>query len=235
MLARDIMHQAVISIPQTATVHDAVRLMVARRISGLVVVDQHGKLVGMLTESDLLRRAEIGTEPHHSKLVACLRGPGREAEDYLRTHAQLVSDLMHSPVTAVSPDATLDEIVGAMEKHKVRRVPVVEKGVPVGIISRADLLRALEPMLAPDDEVRASTDQELEDAVIAELRAQPWVPPGLAVAARSAIVTISGVVSDPREERAVLVLVQSVPGVRGVRNELVYVDVNTGMTFSGMN
>ncbi len=234
MLARDIMHPAVVSITQDASIHDAVRLMVARRISGLVVVDKDGKMVGMLTEADVLRRAEIGTEPHHSKLIAFLRGPAREAGDYLRTHARQVSDLMHTPVVAVTLRATLDEIVASMEKHKVRRLPVLDHGKPVGIISRADLLRALEPLLAPDDEVVAASDRDLETAVLHALRAQAWVPPGLAVSAKAGVITVSGVVSDPREERAVIVLVENVPGVASVKNELIYVDVNTGMTFSGL-
>jgi len=234
MLASDIMHQAVVSIPQDAELHDAVRLMVARRLSGLVVVDDAGKMVGMLTEADLLRRTEIGTEHRYSKLVAFLRGPGREAEDYLRTHARHVRDVMHTPVLAVSKDSKLDDVVALMEKNKVRRVPVLEHGKPIGIISRADLLRALEPLLAPDDEISPCTDAALAQSVIDALGAQPWVPPGLTVGAAGGVVTVYGVVSDPREERAVTVLVENVPGVKSVDAQLTYVDVNAGISLTGL-
>jgi len=193
MIASDIMHPGVISIAQDASVHDAVRLMVARRVSGLVVVDAKGAMVGMLTEGDLLHRVEIGTEHHYSKLLAFLRGPVREAQDYLRTHARRVSDLMHTPVVAVTKNTKLEELVELMEKHKVRRMPVLENGKPIGIISRADLLRALEPLLAPDDVVDPCDDAELEERVI-----------------------------------------ENVAGVTAVKNELTYVDVNTGISMTGL-
>jgi CBS domain-containing protein len=234
MQASDIMHHEVISIGQDSSVYAAVRLMVAKRVSGLVVVDEHGVMVGMLTEANLLHRAEIGTEHHYSKLIAFLRGPVREAEDYLRTHARKVSDLMRTPVVAVTKATKLEEVVETMEKHKVRRIPVLEHGKPVGIISRADLLKALEPMLAPDDVVGSYTDPQLEEAVISALADQPWVPPGLSIAAEAGVITLYGVVSDPREERAVVVLVENTPGVKGVKNQLAYVDVNTGISMTGL-
>lgn len=234
MLASDIMHNEVVSISVDARIHEAVRLMVAKRISGLVVVDGSGAMVGMLTEADLLRRAEIGTGHRYSKLLNFLRGPVREAEDYLRTHARVVRDLMHTPVVAVSKATSLEELVALMEKHRVRRLPVLENGKPVGVIARADLLRALEPLLAPDDEQFLCPDCDLETAVIAALRAQGWTPPGVSVAAKDGVVTLYGVVSDPREERAVTVLVENVPGVKAVKNQLAYVDVNTGISMTGL-
>jgi len=234
MLASDIMHPEVVSIAEGDSVHDAVRLMIAKRISGLVVVDAAGAMVGMLTEGDLLRRAEIGTEHRYSKFLAFLRGPVREAEDYLRTHARRVADLMHTPVVAVTKSTKLEELVAVMEKHKIRRLPVLDHGKPVGIISRADLLRALEPLLAPDDAVEPCDDRELEGKVIAALGKQDWVPPGLTIAANCGSVTLYGVVSDPREERAVMVLVENLPGVTAVKNELTYVDVSTGISMTGL-
>jgi len=234
MLAKDIMHREVISIAHDAPVQQAVALMVERRVSGLVVVDDAGEMVGMLTEGDLLRRAEIGTEPHYSKLLTFLRGPSREARDYLRTHARLVLDLMHTPVIAVNVDTGLEEVVAAMEKYKVRRLPVLAAGVPVGMISRADLLRALLPMLTRIEPPPACTDSELANSVVAALRAQSWAPPGVTVAAADGVITLSGVVTNPDEERAVTVLVQNVAGVKDVRNELAYVDVNTGISMTGL-
>lgn len=234
MRASDIMHRAVIVIAQDATIYQAARLMSAHRISGLVVVDNAGTAVGMLTESDLLRRAELGTEPRHSALLAFLRGPAREAADYLRTHARIVADVMHKPVLAVRPDASLDEVVAVMEKNKIRRLPVVEDGKPVGVISRADLLAALEPLLAAGDEAANLTDSDIQAALIKALNQQPWVPPGLSVDVRNGVATIYGVVSDPREERAVEVLAENVTGVKSVRNQLTFVDVNSGMAITGL-
>jgi len=234
MIASDIMHPGVISITEDASVHDAVRLMVARRVSGLVVVDAKGAMVGMLTEADMLHRVEIGTEHRYSKLLTFLRGPVREAESYLRTHARRVSDLMHTPVVAVTQNTELEDLVELMEKHNIRRMPVLDDGKPVGIISRADLLRALEPLLAPDDEVEPCSDTDLEEKVMAALQEQVWVPPGLSVAVAAGKVTLYGVVSDPREERAVIVLVENVCGVTEVKNDLTYVDVNTGISMTGL-
>ena len=107
-------------------------------------------------------------------------------------------------------------------------------GKPIGIISRADLLRALEPLLAPDDEISPCTDAALAQSVIDALGAQPWVPPGLTVGAAGGVVTVYGVVSDPREERAVTVLVENVPGVKSVDAQLTYVDVNAGISLTGL-
>src|SRR5271157_295446 len=143
MIASDVMTRNVISVPPDATVAQAVELMLERGISGLLVVDASGVLAGIVTEGDLLRRDELGTERRRSWWLRMIASPGRQAGDFTRTHGRKVADVMTHDVLSVAADAPLAEIVALMEEHRIKRVPVLEGDRVVGVVSRADLLRAL--------------------------------------------------------------------------------------------
>jgi CBS domain-containing protein len=135
------MTTSVATVAAGATVRDAARLMLERRVSALPVLDEKGTVIGMVSEGDLVRRTELGTETAGSWwLVALTEGAAR---DYRKTHAKAVRDVMSRPVFGVRPSASLGEIAKLMEQRRIKRVPVLEAGRLLGIVSRADLVREL--------------------------------------------------------------------------------------------
>ena len=163
MIASDVMTRNVISVPPDATVAEAVELMLERGISGLLVVDASGTLAGIVTEGDLLRRDELGTERRRSWWLRLIASPGRQAADFTRTHGRRVADVMTHDVVSVDAGAALEEIVALMEEHRIKRVPVLEGDRVVGVVSRADLLRALS-VAAREHGAAAADDGTIRDA-----------------------------------------------------------------------
>ena len=143
MKARDIMTPDVVSVDPDASVAEAAQLMLQRRISGLPVVDQAGELVGVITEGDFLRRAEMGTQRRRSRWIEILIGPGQLASEYVQTSGRKVHQVMTTNVQTATEDTTLEDIVRLMERRRIKRVPILRGKKLVGIISRANLLQAL--------------------------------------------------------------------------------------------
>ncbi len=125
MLVRDVMTPNVISVTAGESVLEAVRLMLHNRISGLPVVDASGKLVGMVTEGDFLRRSELGTERRRPKWIEFLIGPGRLARDYVHASGRKVEEVMTTDPVTVVEDDPLDAVVELMERRHIKRVPVI--------------------------------------------------------------------------------------------------------------
>ena len=154
--SKDVMTANVITVAPHAPILAALQLMLQHHISGLPVVDEKRNLVGIVTEGDFLRRAETGTERQRSRWFEFLIGPGALAGDYVHTHGRRVDEVMTGDVRTVADDAPLDVIVALMEKHRIKRIPVVRGGELVGIVSRANLLHALASIvgeLLPDRRV----------------------------------------------------------------------------------
>jgi CBS domain-containing protein len=228
MKAADVMTRRVVTIAADAPIAEAVGLMLQNRISGLPVVDAAGKLVGIVTEGDFLRRTEIGTEMRRPRWVEFLLGPGRLAGDYVRTHARRVEEVMTSDVASIADDTPVDEIVRLMERRHVKRVPVVRDGEVVGIVSRANLLRALAALVveAPPATV---DDIALSARILAELAKQSWAPRiGIDVMVRDGVVELNGTIFDERERQALRVAAENVPGVKSVRDHLCWVEQMSG-------
>src|SRR6185503_15359420 len=143
MKVRDVMTRKVLSIEPGATVLQAVRSMLQNKISGLPVVDTEGTLVGVVTEGDFLRRAETATERRRPRWLEFLVGPGRLASEYVHTHARKIADIMTPDPHTVTEDTSLEDVVHLMEKHRIKRLPVVRGKMLVGIVTRANLLHAL--------------------------------------------------------------------------------------------
>ncbi len=235
MKAKDVMTPHVVCVAPDAPVREAVQLMLQRNISGLPVVDQGGNLCGIVTEGDFLRRAETGTERKRSRWLEFLLGPGRIAEDYVRTHARRVEEVMTTEVAIVDEDAALDAIVSLMEKHRIKRVPVMRGDKVVGIVSRANLLRALAG-IADEIAPGPKDDETIRNKVIAELDRQKWAPRQMIdVVVRNGVVELWGTVFDARERDAARVAAETVPGVKTVRSHLTWIEPMSGMVFSDPN
>jgi CBS domain-containing protein len=222
------MTNRVLTIEVDAPIVEAVRLMIENRISGLPVVDAAGRLVGMVTEGDFLRRTETGTEIRRPRWLQFLLSPGRLADEYVRTHARKVGEVMTPDVAAVTEDTLVDEIVRLMERSRIKRVPVLRDGRLVGIVSRADLVRALAGLLA--EAAPASLDDTaLRDRILADLDKQSWSPRvGVNVTVRNGMVDLWGTLTDERERQALCVACENVSGVKGVRDHLCWVEPQSG-------
>jgi CBS domain-containing protein len=229
MNARDVMTRRVVTVTPETTIEEAVRLMLENRISGLPVTDEAGALVGVVTEGDLLRRIETGTDKHRSGWIGLLLGPGRLAAEYTRSHAQKVGEVMTSEVVSVAPDTPLPEVVELMETRRIKRVPVIDDNKLVGIVSRANLVAALAGMLAKERGV-ALSDDDIRRAILAEIDKQPWGPrESVDAVVRDGVVELHGTILDERERAALIVAAENLPGVKSVQDKLVWVEPNSGM------
>ncbi|HEU0154510.1 MAG TPA: CBS domain-containing protein [Stellaceae bacterium] len=228
MNASEVMSRAPITVGRDASVREAIRLMLDNRVSGLPVVGEAGELLGILTEGDLLRRSETGTERRHRSWLDYLLGPGRMADEYVRSHGRKVDEIMTHEVVSVGGDASLAEIVELMERRHIKRVPVVEREILIGIVSRADLIAALGRAL--DREVSAVVgDDDIRERVLAELGKVPWAPrTGLSVTVENGVVELNGVIFDEKEREALRVAAENVPGVKAVEDRLVWVEPVSG-------
>jgi CBS domain-containing protein len=231
MNAGEVMSRNPIAVTAEAGLAEALRLMFDHRISGLPVVDGKAGLVGILTEGDLLRRSEIGTAGQRSRWLDLLTMTGRLASDYVRTHTRRVSEIMTSDVVSVAEDTPLTEVVHLMERHRIKRVPVLRDGALVGIVSRADLLHALQRLLVAEPKAAAS-DETIRRHVLAELARAPWAPHGLTVDVANGVVTLNGVILDEQKRSALRVAAENVPGVKAVADRIVWVEPHSGMVFA---
>jgi len=229
MNAADVMTRNILSVAPDSTIDEAVRTMLDNRISGLPVIDEAGRLVGILTEGDLLRRGETATERHRPRWLEILMGPGRLAEEYVRTHSRRIAEVMTRDPVSVAPDTPLKEIVGLMERHRIKRVPVLDGDAPVGILSRADLLRGIAGALEAYPAAAAMSDEEIRERILAELARAAWVPrDGIAITVENGVVDLNGVILDEKEREALRVAAENVPGVRAVEDHLVWVEPVSG-------
>jgi CBS-domain-containing membrane protein len=216
MKAADVMTIGAATIRYDASVQEAARLMLQYGISGLPVVDAAGHLVGIITDGDFLRHIETGAAPRRPRWFEFLLSPGRLADEYAHSHGRRVDELMTRQVVTVAEEAPLDEIVQLMERHFIKRVPVVRDNRVVGIVSRANLLHGL---ARKPDETHAVTanDLSIRKQIVSELVRQTWGDHApIDIDVRDGIVQIWGPVYDERVARALRVTAENVPGVRGV-------------------
>ena len=228
MNAADVMTRHVISVAPDASIETAVKLMLDRGISGLLVVDAAGQLAGVVTEGDLLRRSELGTGRQRSWWLRLLVSPGRQAEDFTHAHGRKVSDVMTTHVVSVDADAPLTDIVELMERHRIKRVPVVQQGKVVGVCSRADLLRAL-AVTARRAPAAPRDDRAIRNALLDALEKKSWTPLAtLNVTVADGVVDLWGTISDEQERRAITVIAENTPGVKRVTDHLVFIEPYSG-------
>jgi len=225
MRAHQIMTRSVISITPDATILEAAKTMLRHHVSGLPVVDAAGKLVGIVSEGDFIRRNEIGTQRRRGRWLTFLLGDS--VADYIREHGRKVSDVMTSEPITVTEDATLEDIVNAMETNDIKRLPVMRGDNLVGIVSRANLLQAV-ASLAHEIPDPTADDDHIRRRIIQALEKNDWSPFGLNVIVRDGIVHLSGFIIEEQSRQAAMVAVRNVAGVKQVHDHLCWVDTMSG-------
>jgi CBS domain-containing protein len=229
MKAEDVMTRAVITIDPDATVLQAARLMLQHHISGLPVVDKDGRLVGVLSEGDFLRRRETKTEHKRSRWLEFLMGPGRMAAEYSHSHGSKVSEVMTTDVQSVEEVAPLEDIVALMERKRIKRVPVVCGGELVGIVTRSNLMRAMVSLARGAPPV-AKGDAAIRDHLLAEFSKETWAPIATVdVQVTDGVVELWGAVFDERQREALKVAAENIPGVKAVKDNLSWIEPVSGL------
>lgn len=232
MNARDVMTRNVISIDPDSTVLQAARLMLQHRISGLPVIDKGGNLVGVLSEGDFLRRQETRTERKRSRWLEFLMGPGSVASEYTHSHGNKVSEVMSTELQTVDENAGLEDIVELMERHQIKRVPVMCGSEVVGIITRSNLMRAMVSMArVTPAQASAKDDGAICEQLLAVLQKEDWAPAAMTdVVVRDGIVELWGVVLDERQREALKVAAENIPGVKAVKDHMAWVEPVSGIS-----
>jgi CBS domain-containing protein len=231
MKAKDVMTRNVISVAPDASILEALRLMLQNKISGLPVVTENGQLVGIVTEGDFLRRAETGTEHKRPHWLEFIVSPRQLAHDYVHSHGRRVEEVMTFRVETVSEETELDNVVTLMEKHRIKRIPVMRGDELVGIISRANLLHVL-ASVAREIPQEPKTDESIRDLVLAELGRQLWAPKQMVdVTVRNGVVEMWGTVLSPDQRDAARVAAEIVPGVKAVKSHIAWIEPVSGMAF----
>lgn len=228
MKVRDVMTPQIVTVGPDDSVLSASRLMLQKKISGLPVVDGKGKLVGIVSEGDFLRRSETGTKRMRARWLEFLLGPGRAAEEYVKLNSRKISDVMSHNVRTVGPDDALATAVDLMERYRIKRLPVVQGDKVVGIVTRANLLHAMASFIG---EVAPSPagDSAIREQILAELSKQPWAPLNMIdVTVRNGVVQLTGSVTDDRQRGAMRVAAENVPGVKKVVEHIIWIDPESG-------
>jgi len=219
MKVRDVMVSPVVTVKASSSVREAAKILLEHGISGLPVVDEQGRLVGIVSEGDLLHRAETGTERRRSWWLAGLMEAETLASEYIKAHSHKVADVMTKNVITAIPDAPLHEIAALLEKNSIKRVPIVENGQLVGIISRANLIQALASAGKGLD--IPLSDTTIRDNILAKLKAQRWAHTALLnVTVNGGVVDLWGVAQSETERKAITVAAETTPGVCAVNDNM---------------
>ena len=223
MIAADVMTRPVFAVGADMPIAPAIRMMIERKLSGLPVIADGGRLIGIITEGDLLRRVEIGTAGTSPGWLTAFLHPGRAAERYTVTHARRVRDVMTTDVLTASEETPLDEIVDLMLRRHIKRIPIVRDDRLLGIVTRADLIRRVGEAL--ETPISETDDKTLEWAIQKATEGERWAPhKTVTVTAVNGIAFLDGCVSDFRQRDALGALAETVPGVRSVENRVVYIE-----------
>lgn len=221
MKASDIMATDVIAVSPETSVQEVAELLLKHHISGLPVVDADRRVVGLVSEGDLLRRAEAGTGHERSWWLKLLMGREGLATEYIREHSRKVADVMSREVITVEPDALVSEVAELLERHRIKRTPVVKDGRLVGVVSRANLLHALAAMRR-DLPAKPVADSDLRKTIMARLAAEPWVQSSLVnVTVSDGVADVWGIVDSAAEKQALRIAVETAPGVKAVNDNLI--------------
>ena len=233
MLVKEVMSPGLIGVAETASLEEALHVMVDRNVSALLAFDAIGAVAGILSDGDLMRRTELGAEMKRPRWLDFLLS-GRAARDYARSHGRRVDEIMTRGVLTVDANAEIAEAVDLMLSARVRRLLVMQGQTPIGVISRSDLVRAL--MRALPDTGGPRDDAAIQADVEAEMERQPWAPAGtVRVGVQDGVVTFQGAITDDKLREGLKALAETVPGVKSVRDRLAWIEPNSGFCIEAPN
>ncbi|AXK81510.1 CBS domain-containing protein [Pseudolabrys taiwanensis] len=221
MKAIDVMVRDVVTVGPDDDVADAIKLLAEFDVSALPVVEEDDKVIGIISEADLVRRPEIGTEKHRAWWLEALTPGSTLAEEFAKAHGRRVSEVMSTDVVSAGEDASLGEIATLLEKHRIKRVPILRDGRLVGIVSRSNLIQALASTQAGNG-TDTDGDREIREALLDRLDDQSWTDFGSRnVIVAGGVVHLWGLVGSAEERKALLALAEEVPGVTRVSDEMI--------------
>lgn len=215
MHTRQIMTPEVVTISPDATIVEAASKMLQHHVSALPVVDAAGKLIGIISEGDFIRRAEIGTQRRRGRWLQFLVGSNRIASDFVHEHGRKVGEIMTPNPLTVTEDAPLEQVVQIMESRNIKRLPVMRGDRLVGIVSRSDFVAYVSDLAGNVPNLSAD-DEHIRAGVLATIGRAPWRPCCLNVNVRDGLVNMRGIVRNDSARRAAIIAAENVPGVRKV-------------------
>lgn len=228
MRVKDVMTCPVISVATNASLSEAIAFMIQNKLSGLAVLDDTGQLCGLVSEGDLMRRVELGSGMADESWWARLLSSKGPAETYRRTNGRRVADVMtHHPITIEEGD-TLGNAARLMQKHRIKRLPVLRDKTLVGMLSRADFVKALQIFVEPAYEEAAISDVEIKARILVEVDHQTWSSSCLLhVAVADGRVILTGEAPTEDQKAAIRVAAENVPGVQSVDNQILIIEAVT--------
>lgn len=217
MHARDIMTSPVITARPNSSILDLIGLMLEKHISAIPIETSDGKLAGLVSEGDLIRRSEIGARDYSSWWLAAIGGKLRLADDFVKTHGMKAEEVMTNNVVTISDETPVWKIAEILEKNKIKRVPVVRGGKLVGIVSRANLLQAVAVQREELSKRSSENDRNLRQEIIQILEKQVWTDIShLNVFVKNGVVHYWGRVNSVSERKALRAAAESISGVKEV-------------------
>jgi CBS domain-containing protein len=220
MNAADVMVSKVITVGPDTSVATIAETLLANRISAVPVIDDNSALLGIVSEGDLIHRVETGTEQPRAWWLEFFIGKDALAREFIKSHGRKAADVMTRPVITVKPDTPLGELASLLEKHRIKRVPVVKGGKIVGIVSRANLVQALVTLGTGIKPSASANDSILRADLLGRLRLQPWWTNSINVIVKKGIVELWGYVDSQAASDAIRIAAEETPGVRQVSNNL---------------
>jgi CBS domain-containing protein len=221
MTVRDVMTHQVYTVRPATTIAELAQLLASQRISGAPVTEPEDRVIGIVTEGDLIRRYEIGTDKtRRSWVQRIFETPADLAYEFVRTHAVYVREIMTREVISVGEADNLADVADTFEKRNIKRAPVLRDGKLVGIISRGDLVRALAQRLSQKAEA-PSDDQAIARRFRQTLEQESWAEVTLVnFEVKDGVVHMWGMVDTEEQRLALRVAAESIPGVKRVEDHL---------------
>jgi len=228
MKAEDVMVSTVITVGVNASIGEVAAILLNNHISAAPVVDEKGELVGIVSEGDLMRRPEIGTTKRHSWWLELISNKWASATEYIKSHSRKVADVMTRDLITAKPDTPLGDIAGLLERNQIKRVPIVEGGKLVGIVSRANILQALSSATRKLPSLMTADDSELRKKVVSQMASEPWRPTMLTVTVQDGTVDLWGLVHSVEQKKAAQFAAETTPCVRAVVNNIFVQPIGSG-------
>jgi CBS domain-containing protein len=219
MHAAEIMTRDVITVGPQTEVREIVELMMKNRISALPVVSDSGKVLGMVSEGDLMRRVENKTDRRDSWWLTALFTASNDASQYVKSHGRRAEDVMTRDIISISEDTPLYKIAQTLEKNHIKRVPVITDGKLVGIVSRSNLLQGFSTM--QKDSAGTADDRSIREKIVKEMDQKLGITGNTTnVVVVDGVVTLWGLVESEAEKKAAAIAAEGTAGVKEVHNNL---------------